>query len=394
MTLTMARSISHFHEVVVPRDAPARADRAAQDVEDSSKLPSIRQMLPEFGLGITTSVTPSTSSLTTSPSTSDAGMRSPPEYVYSPNPSKRRRVSVGEEDEERASPRRQPYTPPWNDVPSQPARHMSVEMVPRSATDSWTGPSPVAQKGSLPPIWSAVAIDGAEAAEHQRTQASVSSLVHSPTRQPLADNYPRERSRGLTFPDYNQRPGTEHGSAPYQSGGFYMAHRAPSLSVPPTQYGRNSYDSANHYRRNSYDPVQHYPDYMHVNEHGEMGPNGHNKAPKKRGNLPKDTTDKLLAWFHSHLDHPYPTEEEKHKLMRQTGLQMNQISNWFINIRRRKWPEVRRERQAAATASGRSTDGSVLSATERSEYENDERRRSCSSGHEGTTSADDSRASY
>jgi hypothetical protein len=110
-----------------------------------------------------------------------------------------------------------------------------------------------------------------------------------------------------------------------------MAHRAPSLSVPPAQYGRSSYDSANHYRRSSYDPVQHYPDYMHVNEHGEMGPNGHNKAPKKRGNLPKDTTDKLLAWFHSHLDHPYPTEEEKHKLMRQTGLQMSKLDNLCLH---------------------------------------------------------------
>lgn len=44
---------------------------------------------------------------------------------------------------------------------------------------------------------------------------------------------------------------------------------------------------------------------------------------KRRGNLPKETTDKLRAWFVSHLTHPYPTEDEKQELMRQTGLQMS-----------------------------------------------------------------------
>lgn len=289
-------------------------------------------MLPEFGLGVKPSLVSSASSSTTSPSISDAGVRSPPDYVYSPNPSKRRRVSVGEEDDERASPRRQRYTPPWTETPNQAPRQLSVDTVPRSATDSWTGPSPVSsQNGSLPPIWSAVAMDAAEANERAHAQTSVSS----PTRRPLTDTYPRERSRGFTFPDYSQRAGMEHTSAPpapYQPGGYYLSHRAPSLSVPPAHYGRSGYDSAHHYRRNSYDTVQHYPDYMHMSEHAEMGSNGLNKPPKKRGNLPKDTTDKLLAWFHAHLDHPYPTEEEKHKLMRQTGLQMSKFGHPYLAL--------------------------------------------------------------
>jgi len=56
---------------------------------------------------------------------------------------------------------------------------------------------------------------------------------------------------------------------------------------------------------------------------------------KRRGNLPKSATNILKKWLFDHLFHPYPTEEEKSALAQQTGLTMNQISNWFINARRR-----------------------------------------------------------
>jgi hypothetical protein len=49
------------------------------------------------------------------------------------------------------------------------------------------------------------------------------------------------------------------------------------------------------------------------------------KQRKRRGNLPKETTDKLRAWFVAHLQHPYPTEDEKQELMRKTGLQMSKF---------------------------------------------------------------------
>lgn len=56
---------------------------------------------------------------------------------------------------------------------------------------------------------------------------------------------------------------------------------------------------------------------------GETGGMEATKQRKRRGNLPKETTDKLRAWFVAHLHHPYPTEDEKQELMRQTRLQMS-----------------------------------------------------------------------
>ncbi|KAG2208138.1 hypothetical protein INT47_010500 [Mucor saturninus] len=56
---------------------------------------------------------------------------------------------------------------------------------------------------------------------------------------------------------------------------------------------------------------------------------------RRRGNLPKKVTEFLKRWLILHKKHPYPTEREKQKLADETGLMVNQISNWFINARRR-----------------------------------------------------------
>lgn len=54
--------------------------------------------------------------------------------------------------------------------------------------------------------------------------------------------------------------------------------------------------------------------------------NGESKTKKRRGNLPKKVTDILRAWFHGHLDHPYPSEDDKQMLINQTGLTISQVS--------------------------------------------------------------------
>ncbi|VFR02614.1 unnamed protein product [Cuscuta campestris] len=58
---------------------------------------------------------------------------------------------------------------------------------------------------------------------------------------------------------------------------------------------------------------------------------------RRAGKLPGDTTSVLKAWWQSHSKWPYPTEEDKARLVAETGLQLKQINNWFINQRKRNW---------------------------------------------------------
>ena len=64
-----------------------------------------------------------------------------------------------------------------------------------------------------------------------------------------------------------------------------------------------------------------------TNFSGIPNPVTEDKANKRRrGNLPKPVTDILRAWFHEHLDHPYPSEEDKQMFMSRTGLSISQVS--------------------------------------------------------------------
>ncbi|SCU84151.1 LAME_0C08460g1_1 [Lachancea meyersii CBS 8951] len=56
----------------------------------------------------------------------------------------------------------------------------------------------------------------------------------------------------------------------------------------------------------------------------------------RRTNLPKKTVEILNEWLVSHLNYPYPSPQEKRELLAKTGLSKVQLSNWFINVRRRK----------------------------------------------------------
>ncbi|KAJ9147834.1 hypothetical protein P3X46_029951 [Hevea brasiliensis] len=58
---------------------------------------------------------------------------------------------------------------------------------------------------------------------------------------------------------------------------------------------------------------------------------------RRAGKLPGDTTTVLKNWWQQHSKWPYPTEDDKAKLVEETGLQLKQINNWFINQRKRNW---------------------------------------------------------
>ncbi|KAL4186909.1 hypothetical protein AMTRI_Chr09g16200 [Amborella trichopoda] len=58
---------------------------------------------------------------------------------------------------------------------------------------------------------------------------------------------------------------------------------------------------------------------------------------RRAGKLPGDTTSVLKQWWQQHSKWPYPTEDDKTRLVDETGLQLKQINNWFINQRKRNW---------------------------------------------------------
>ncbi|KAJ4295120.1 hypothetical protein N0V90_007130 [Kalmusia sp. IMI 367209] len=61
-------------------------------------------------------------------------------------------------------------------------------------------------------------------------------------------------------------------------------------------------------------------------------------APKKgaaAARFPRAAVKILKDWMIAHIDHPYPSEEQKEMLAQQTGLTLSQISNWMANTRRR-----------------------------------------------------------
>ena len=68
---------------------------------------------------------------------------------------------------------------------------------------------------------------------------------------------------------------------------------------------------------------------MHTpqSSYGLLGDPERQVPPKRRrGNLPKPVTDLLKQWLLDHLDHPYPTEEDKQWFIAQTGLSISQVS--------------------------------------------------------------------
>jgi hypothetical protein len=59
-------------------------------------------------------------------------------------------------------------------------------------------------------------------------------------------------------------------------------------------------------------------------------------APPKIGNRFSSESVKILRnWFAAHERHPYPTIQEIQDLQEQTGLNRQQVVNWFANARRR-----------------------------------------------------------
>lgn len=172
--------------------------------------------------------------------------------------------------------------------------------------------------------------------------------------------------------DYQDSPSPYYAAAPSTARPDLLTHRPsppslPSLSASPSSHyhfeTRSSLSSASsayghgggYYHRDHHRTghLDHRLEYLHDRDYrqhhdlvrydgegAEMGI-GHGagfgvdtRNRKRRGNLPKETTDKLRSWFLEHLHHPYPTEEEKQEMVRETGLLMSELFSTSLLIKK------------------------------------------------------------
>ncbi|KAG5985387.1 hypothetical protein E4U55_003615 [Claviceps digitariae] len=345
----------------MPRPAPGPA-RPRIESQDNA-LPSIRQTFPDLHLdGSFANVAANLPSLSSSSSTSssyykpspssNAGPQILPGYVHSPNVNKKGHHFNETEHESlrvKQVPRlyhspeasRRIVSPPYRDQAPLPPR------------DHWVGSPEYGVGGStlLPPV---------EMAIHSGRHPDCSNSLPRP-REHVVEliNMPMSSEFGRGTPAFMDRPSPQDGLQEY---GYSYHH--------PSRYHSLSTSSIRTHDQTTYSGGATYGVHLHDGRYIDIGIGGDTKQRKRRGNLPKETTDKLRTWFVAHLHHPYPTEDEKQDLMRQTGLQMNQISNWFINARRRQLPTMinnaRAESEAVSTRSlgGIHGGGSVLRTTE------------------------------
>lgn len=56
---------------------------------------------------------------------------------------------------------------------------------------------------------------------------------------------------------------------------------------------------------------------------------------RKRECLLSEQKELLDTWLQTHINNPYPSDDEKVYLAQETGLDKEQVSNWFVNARKR-----------------------------------------------------------
>lgn len=197
----------------------------------------------------------------------------------------------------------------------------------------------------LPPVSS---LSSRDPAERQVGGAAPLPLLynshHQPNQPTYMSSYEHDMMRSQqTTPDYPRYSSAPiMSSTPYQSSSpgaqysqpNYYSHSGAYAQPPRPQTAYSARHPVPADARSPFSPPVH-PGELGMG-HSERGrPGG-----RRRGNLPKQVTDLLRNWLNKHLHHPYPTEDEKQMLMSQTGLTIHQISNWFINARRRRVPAI------------------------------------------------------
>ncbi|RCK65320.1 Homeobox protein TOS8 [Candida viswanathii] len=209
--------------------------------------------------------------------------------------------------------------------------------VPAATAVSTTTTTPT-QKISLPPI---------------------SDILHTPI--PSTTTPPPRQPHQQSLPPLNQLPplslASNNANNNYKYHDYYYSQQQQqqlervSPNLPPYNYSQQHYQYQTStppnmlLRNNSYPSTSSSSSSIFNSPLSSPGTNNHNQKRKTRNNLPKEITYILLRWLNDHLNHPYPSSFEKNELMALTGLNQQQLSNWFINARRRKIKTLKEQKR-------------------------------------------------
>lgn len=67
--------------------------------------------------------------------------------------------------------------------------------------------------------------------------------------------------------------------------------------------------------------------------------NSRSQGRGRSNSLPGHIVEYLKAWLMSpeNINHPYPSEKEKARMVLETGIELKKLNNWFVNNRIRYW---------------------------------------------------------
>jgi Homeobox KN domain len=235
-----------------------------------------------------------------------------------------------------------------------PENTVYPQMQPQRAPEYMLGPGGVAQYQDLPIPYPPQPVNS-QSFEAYQPNPNLPSIREMPDR--------RERILGshgnngnVTAPSFpsdnlshypNVTPDVDQGSYASRRPHFYdQNHRShtsyPALGSghvsPPgefSRYGQPSYEPPNRAYSSLYGDIHYSPQPANGSQQpnfGVLGDSNDPRSKRRRGNLPKQVTDILRAWFHEHLDHPYPTEEDKQMFIARTGLSISQVCDLPVVI--------------------------------------------------------------
>ncbi|KAI5956061.1 CUP9 [Candida theae] len=149
-------------------------------------------------------------------------------------------------------------------------------------------------------------------------------------------SYPQQPSHPTVNQDQTYLP--HHHLTHFPSHEYYPHYHQHPLYTSATSSSSSSSSSSVHNNH------PHSSNNARIVVNGDNNNNPNSKR-RTRNNLPKEITYVLLRWLNDHLNHPYPNSFEKNQLMMATGLNQQQLSNWFINARRRKIKTLKEQKR-------------------------------------------------